>query len=176
MASEDSPSNVAARETPVQRFHLRRRGGERRIRRLRVCLTFFAAWARASRDVFRRRARSVIAGTCCRRIAQPRRASKQRELQKNEISRMPTDIDHSRMRRSTASTSRKQTAAIAVVLAAFVILHIVGAVILQPMSASLPIDDSRSAIRGDERFFQCTDAAAISRRGALLPVTVFEAS
>jgi hypothetical protein len=62
---------------------------------------------------------------------------------------MPTDFDYSRIRRLTASTSRKQAVAMAVVLAAFAILHLVGAVVLRPMSASLPIDDLRSTIHGD---------------------------
>jgi hypothetical protein len=69
-------------------------------------------------------------------------------LQK-EIRRMPTDIKHPRVRRSTGSMSRNATVSMAVVLAGFAILHIIAAVALQRMSASRPIDDIKWTVRGD---------------------------
>ena len=59
---------------------------------------------------------------------------------------MPTDINYSRTRRSAASISRNATVAIAVVLAVFAILHVIGAALL---SNSRPIDDLRSTVRGE---------------------------
>jgi hypothetical protein len=59
---------------------------------------------------------------------------------------MPTDVNYSRTRRSAASISRNATVAIAVVLAVFAILHVIGAALL---SDSRPIDDMRSTVHGD---------------------------
>jgi hypothetical protein len=62
---------------------------------------------------------------------------------------MPTNINHPRVERSRASMSLNATISIAVVLAGFAILHVVGAAMLQHTSAALPIENTRSQIQGD---------------------------
>jgi hypothetical protein len=62
---------------------------------------------------------------------------------------MPTVIDYSRTRRSTVRMSRKATVAVAVVLAVFAILHVIGAARMQAMSAPISIGDTQFMFRGD---------------------------
>jgi hypothetical protein len=62
---------------------------------------------------------------------------------------MPTNVNHPRVQRSRASISFNATISIAVALAGFAILHVVGVAMLQRMSAALPIENTRTEIHGD---------------------------
>jgi hypothetical protein len=62
---------------------------------------------------------------------------------------MPTNVNHPRVQRSRASISFNATISIAVALAGFAILHLVGAVMLQRTSATLPVENTRSMVHGD---------------------------
>jgi hypothetical protein len=62
---------------------------------------------------------------------------------------MPTNVNRARVQRSRASISLNATISIAVALAGFAILHVVGAAMLQRTSAALPIENTRSMDHGD---------------------------
>jgi hypothetical protein len=62
---------------------------------------------------------------------------------------MPTNIDHRRGQQSGASMPRTSTISIAVVVAGFALLHLIGAAKLQHASAALPVEDARFIPDGD---------------------------
>jgi hypothetical protein len=71
------------------------------------------------------------------------------EESKTKVSEMPTDIDQPRVQRSRASMSNSAAISVAIVLAGFAILHVIGAAMLQPKSAKLPADGTGLIAHGD---------------------------
>jgi len=62
---------------------------------------------------------------------------------------MPTNVIYPRVQRSKDSMSLNAMIPIALVLLTFAILHVIGAVMLQRMSATLPIEDPTFTVHGD---------------------------
>lgn len=62
---------------------------------------------------------------------------------------MPTNVICPRVQRSKDSMSPNAMMPLALVLLAFAILHVMGAVMLQRMSATLPTEDPTFTVHGD---------------------------